>query len=281
MGIGTSSITSSGGVDVTTKGDLQTFDTSGARLPVGTDDQVLTADSNEATGLKWAAAAGGGVDVTTKGDLQTFDTAGSRLPVGTDNQILESNSAEATGLKWVTAPIGIDVTTKGDLQTFDTAGARLPIGTDDQVLTADSNEATGMKWATAAGGSDNIDNVDIATKEDTSVNTTSTTYVDMTGMTLTKTTGANRVYMAWFGTIRNNGTNYTDLRFHDGTALANMRVHNTVADKQYAACMSRLSTVLTSGSNTFKVQWKVSAGTGLISIGGGEGISLSIFEVIN
>jgi hypothetical protein len=45
---------------LTTKGDLYTFSTSDARLPVGTNNYVLTADSAEATGLKWAAAAGGG-----------------------------------------------------------------------------------------------------------------------------------------------------------------------------------------------------------------------------
>ena len=45
---------------LTTKGDLYTFSTSDTRLAVGTNTHVLTADSAEATGLKWAAPAGGG-----------------------------------------------------------------------------------------------------------------------------------------------------------------------------------------------------------------------------
>lgn len=39
---------------LTTKGDLYTYDTGDARLPVGGNGQVLEADSAEATGLKWA-----------------------------------------------------------------------------------------------------------------------------------------------------------------------------------------------------------------------------------
>ncbi len=49
---------------LTTKGDLYTFSTVNDRLGVGTDGQVLTADSAEATGLKWATGGGsaGGAD---------------------------------------------------------------------------------------------------------------------------------------------------------------------------------------------------------------------------
>ena len=42
--------------DVTTKGDLQTFSTVGARLPVAANGRILTPDSGEATGLKYTDA---------------------------------------------------------------------------------------------------------------------------------------------------------------------------------------------------------------------------------
>lgn len=45
---------------LTTKGDILTFDTASQRLGVGTDGQVLTADSAQAAGVKWADASGGG-----------------------------------------------------------------------------------------------------------------------------------------------------------------------------------------------------------------------------
>jgi len=45
---------------LTTKGDLFGYSTTNARVPIGTNGQVLTADSAEVLGLKWAAPAGGG-----------------------------------------------------------------------------------------------------------------------------------------------------------------------------------------------------------------------------
>ncbi len=51
---------------LTTKGDLLTFSTVNTRLPVGSDGQVLTADSGQAPGVKWATPA------TSSGSSQNF-----------------------------------------------------------------------------------------------------------------------------------------------------------------------------------------------------------------
>ena len=45
---------------LTTKGDVWGYSTTNARIPVGSNGQVLTADSVEALGVKWATPAGGG-----------------------------------------------------------------------------------------------------------------------------------------------------------------------------------------------------------------------------
>jgi len=59
---------------LTTKGDLYTFSTSDARLGVESNNTVLTADSAEATGLKWATPAGGGKLLQVVGAITTTAT---------------------------------------------------------------------------------------------------------------------------------------------------------------------------------------------------------------
>lgn len=90
-----------------TKGDILTYTTTLAKLGVGSNGQVLTADSSTATGLKWATPSGGYISpLTTKGDIFVRSASDTRLPVGTNGQFLSADSSEATGLKWVAAPGG-------------------------------------------------------------------------------------------------------------------------------------------------------------------------------
>lgn len=49
-------IDTTGSSPLTTKGDLYGYSTTNARVPIGTNGQVLTADSTQALGLKWATA---------------------------------------------------------------------------------------------------------------------------------------------------------------------------------------------------------------------------------
>ena len=118
LGIGTNGqvLSVSGGVPawtttadvtpLTTKGDVFTFSTVDARIGVGADGTLLTADSSEATGLKWAVDPVADV-VTTAGDL-IYGTAAdtvTRLGIGTVGQVLTVNSG-ATAPEWATAAAG-------------------------------------------------------------------------------------------------------------------------------------------------------------------------------
>lgn len=64
------SATGGGASPLTTKGDLFTFSTVNARLGVGSNGQVLVADSAESTGLNWATSSGG-VDLLPLNNIWT------------------------------------------------------------------------------------------------------------------------------------------------------------------------------------------------------------------
>jgi len=85
---------------LTTKGDLFGFDTADARIPIGTNGHVLTADSAQTLGLKWAAPAGGGkvlqvvnatystVTSTTSTSFVDTDLTASIAPTLSNSKIL-------------------------------------------------------------------------------------------------------------------------------------------------------------------------------------------------
>jgi len=126
---GTVTITNSMATAIDAKGDLvvgtgaDTF----SRLAVGTNDYVLTADSTEATGMKWAAAGGGG-------------SAASYSLINTGGTSLSGATTTISGISGMSSLLIL-------VRDGSTAGAtevRFRINTD----TGANYQAAGHAWAT-------------------------------------------------------------------------------------------------------------------------------------
>ena len=115
-----------GSSPLTTKGDLYGHSTVDARIPIGSNGQVLTADSAQTLGLKWAAGGGGAGAGNAPHYIQTFSGNGnSQNPA---NTISAAASGNAIVLGWNGVGRGITSitctnTTFTKMTAFTSAGA--------------------------------------------------------------------------------------------------------------------------------------------------------------
>jgi hypothetical protein len=115
----------SGTAPLTTKGDLLGYSTTPARLAVGTNGQVLTADSTAATGLTWATLSTGKVGQvlsTTKTDTFSASiTSGASTAITGLSQSITPSSASSKIL--------VRVSVSGNMANRNGFGASLARGT--------------------------------------------------------------------------------------------------------------------------------------------------------
>lgn len=142
----TNAITAAGGgtpSPLTTKGDLYGFSTVAARIPVGADTFVLTADSTQTLGLKWATPS----PLTTKGDIYGFSTVPARLPVGADTFVLTADSTQTLGFKWAASSSGAAANITPDTHPLVPTGVGL--GPNDEFETGSTIDTAGTRYASA------------------------------------------------------------------------------------------------------------------------------------
>ena len=119
---------------LTTKGDLYGFSTLDARIPIGTNNQVLTADSAQALGLKWATPSSGSPvnsqasvatqQSTTSQTYTDLTTSGPAVTVTTGTKALVIVSSECTN----------QAVNRSAFMSFAVSGASTVSANDDNAL---------------------------------------------------------------------------------------------------------------------------------------------------
>jgi hypothetical protein len=268
---------------LTTKGDILSFSTVNARLGVGSDGQVLTADSTQATGLKWASAVS-----------SQWTTTGSDIYYNTGNVMI--GAAAAPGVKLHVAETSTSTFRGGSIDQYNagTNGARFFLrksrgsyaSPNTTIVTGD---LLGTYYFSANDGSNFIE---AAALRATSVGTIGTgriptklefmTMTDVSTGVLTTALTLDQAQKATF----NNTVELTDLSLLDSTyktaldvSTSNtLRIGNgftTITSPVTTLSLSGASaTVQATGSNAaMTIQ---SAGVGLMKVASGSGGTIGI-----
>lgn len=99
-----------GASPLTTKGDLYGYDTADARVPVGSNGQVLTADSTDAQGVSWQTPTGGGTFHGAKAynsATQTINNTNAACTLNSEEFDSDAFHDTSTNTSRMTIPTGL------------------------------------------------------------------------------------------------------------------------------------------------------------------------------
>ena len=241
----------------------QAVATSMADLLGGTSGQILAKNSNTDMDFVWIANDQGDITAVTAG---TGITGG-----GTSGAVTITNDMATT----ITASGDIVVGTGS--ATYD----NLPIGTTGQVLTADTTVSPyKVKWATPSAGQ-----VPILTKAvmGADFTTSSASYVDITGMTITRTpvSATNNIQIIATMNINPGADRITRFRLVYGATNSNIIAEYLLAKAGYNTTLTIVFNVtnVAASSTVFKMQMLTDGSTTVYGNTSGYLNSFSVLEV--
>ncbi len=199
--------------------------------------------------------------VTEQGSAPSSPAAShQRLYVRTSDHTLVTVNSSGT-VTPVGGGLSDPMTSRGDIiiRNSSNVTARLAKGTATYVLTSDG---TDVAWAAPSGGGF-TPAVGVVNLTSGNVTSSSSTFADITGLSITMTTGAHRVLIGLSASmeVTTNNSQYVMLDFtvdstrqFTGNSGRAFRASN--ADAANHLDMTFLTAALSAGSHTFKVQWR-------------------------
>jgi hypothetical protein len=136
-----------GSSPLTTKGDLFGYNTAAARIPVGADTYVLTADSTQALGVKWAAPTGGGSGALS---LTPASTGAGATNLATINTCLASGGGSTSTTCYIAGPAGTIYYITGTMVQYSNTDLKLDPGVEIEETTGSTTPVLENYYGTQA-----------------------------------------------------------------------------------------------------------------------------------